>query len=258
MGSNRSRFIHIGRRLGRKLGLGRLRKSPVLSHYHELNLPLDIVDSIIREAHAQEWFVWSIHNRGGRGEAVAAMDWIAANVERRIPILEVGCGCAANLIWLGQHGFVCLAGRDASTEAIVAARGLADLARLPMELAVDDFLTSELPIPNIGLLLALNCLYYSPQFHLGRFLMCYHPALEDGGFVVFDMVDAMFNRVPNNQYLTNDWHLRASRRRPTQYAIRMTQNEVRDMADTAGYDVICMLPGTELPPRFVAVLKRRQ
>ena len=224
-------------------------------YYHELDLPYSMVDRIIRETGSQAWFSWSVRNRASRGEAVAAIDWIVNNVERHVSILETGCGCAANLIWLGQHGFTSLAGRDGSVEAIAAANKIADLAGLSINLAVDDGLAPRLPLPRVKLLLALNWLYYQPQFELCNFLMSYRKALEPGGFVLFDMVDAAYNHMPNNQDMTDDWHLPQEQRRPTQYKIRSTPEAVRGAAKAAGFSVISVTPGTRIPPRLVWVLK---
>jgi hypothetical protein len=237
--------------------LEKVRRVVGLRYYHELDLPLDIADRIIRGTGAQEWFIWSIRDRARRGEAVAAMEWIAKNVDRRTAILETGCGCGANLIWLCQHGFVSLAGTDASPHAIAAATGLVNLARLPIEVAVDDGLNPKLAIPKVGLLLALNWLYYAPQFDLSNFLSSYRTALQPSGFVVFDMVDAAFNHMPDNQYRTDDWHLPQGARRSTQYKIRLSQDDVRGASNTAGFDIVSIFPGTEIPPRLVWVLKLR-
>jgi SAM-dependent methyltransferase len=235
--------------------LHRLRTSLGHRYYHELDLPYRAVDRIIEDAGGQEWFTWSIRNRTSRGEAVAAMDWIISNLDRNTPVFETGCGCAANLIWLGQHGFTSLAGRDASTEAIAAGARLADLAGLRIDLAVDDGLAPRLPIPKAGLLLALNWLYYQPQFELLDFLRSYRHALMPGGVVVFDMVDTAFNHMPGNQDLTDDWRLPQKQRRPTQYKIRRTREEISEAASSGGFEVISTLSGTDVPPRLVWVLR---
>jgi Methyltransferase domain len=188
---------------------------------------------------------------------IATMGWIATHVDRRTRIYETGCGCAANLIWLGQHGFGSLSGSDISAEAIVAARKLVALAELPITLVQDDALAPQVPIAPMGLLLALNWVYLCDSFDLAHFLTLYRDRLVPTGFIVFDMVDEAFDRMPDNQYLTDDWPLPAECRRPTQYKSRMARDEVTKTAAAAGFSVVTMLPASEVPPRFVTVLQRR-
>jgi hypothetical protein len=75
--------------------------------------------------------------------------------------------------------------------------------------------------------------------------------------VLIDVVDASFNDVPDNEYRTDDWLLPPAQRRPTQYKLRMTTGQVRQVADELDFDVIDLLPGSEVPPRTVYVLKAR-
>lgn len=234
----------------------RLKAARMRSKFN-LRLPADKVEKILLESNAPDWFLWSISHRFDRGEVIAAMSWITANIGCNARIFETGCGCAANLIWLGGRGFNNLAGSDIIREAIDAGQKLAVLAGLSITLCQDDCLASRQPVPRIDVLLALNWLYYHPDFELGRFLEYYRAALEPGGFVVFDMVDDAFDRMPNSQYMTDDWSLPPERRRLTQYKIRMSGDDVRQTATAAGFDVIAILPGTEMPPRFVTVLKNR-
>lgn len=225
---------------------------------HALALPLEEVEQIIRDSGASDWFVWAIKNRPSRGEAVAAMNWIVANVDRPTPIFETGCGCAANLIWLGQQGYLTLAGRDVSVEAINAGKKLAALAGLSIDLGQDDSTAPSEPIPSAGVLLGINWMYFLGDFRLQRFLELYRAALRPQGFVIFDMVDSAFNDIPKNEHRTDDWSLPEASRRPTQYKIRMTRHEVRQIAGDCGFDVVATMHGTDVPPRFVTVLRQRR
>jgi hypothetical protein len=225
--------------------------------YHELKLPLRTVERILCEAGAENWFIWSIRNRSRRGEIISAMEWIARNVDRRTTIFETGCGCSANLIWLGQHGFTKLSGSDVSTEAVAAGNQLSRLSGVPIAIGEDNCLAPRLPVSQAGLVLALAWTYLSAEFELGRFLVAYRDKLEYGGIVIFDMVDATFDQMKDNQYRTDDWSLPVECRRPTQYKIRMTVDEVKTIAVRSGFEILAILPGTEMPPRFVTVVKRR-
>ena len=228
-----------------------------LYYYHELKIPLKGAEHLIHEAGIHPWFLdYAVRNRYGVRQCVSAMAWIAANVSRETRIFETGCGCGANLIWLGQHGFDLLAGADISKEATAAGRGLAKLAGLSVAFSQEDCLAPRNPIPRAGLILALNWTYLCPEFELARFLMLYREALDPGGFIVIDMVDSAYDRMPDNQYLTDDWALAPELRRPSQYKIRMTREEVKQIGGMSGFQLLTVLAGSEIPPRFVAVLQR--
>jgi SAM-dependent methyltransferase len=224
--------------------------------YHEIRLPIAEVNRILDVSGAEVWFKWSIEARSSRGEATSAMRWIVDNMSRNAVIFETGCGCGANLIWLGQKKFSNLSGTDRSENAIAAAEALAALARLSIIFRKDDGLQPAHLVADVDCLLALNWVYYSPTFDLFQFLSQYRNALKPDGVIVMDMVDRAYDQYPRNEYLTDDWHLPPERQRPTQYKIRMSQDEVTTAARSAGFEVTTILPGTAIPPRFVTVFKR--
>ena len=226
--------------------------------YHELNIPFGAIESIVRSTGAEPWFVWAIQNRRIRGETNSAMDWIVEHIPKDKLIFEVGCGCGANLIWLAQRDYHNLVGTDRSSSAILAATQLADLAQRTISFHVaDGFVPSEklIGVEKITVLLAIDCIYLAP-FDMTERLRLWRNRLAPGGCVIFDMVDQSFDRVPNNQYMTDDWGLPEEKRRPTQYVVRISPDELRKKAAKTGFEMIGKLPGTEVPPRYVAVLQR--
>lgn len=223
--------------------------------YHELNLPMDAIESIVRSTGAEPWFVWSILNRRLRGEANSAMDWIVEHISKDRLIFEVGCGCGANLIWLAQHGFHSLVGTDGSASAIAAAKKLADLAQQEISVHFADGFVPAERTGRITVLLAINCIYYAP-INMTEYLKACRDKLAPSGYVIFDMVDRSFDRMPNSQYMTDDWQLPEAKRRPTQYVVRMSPDELTEKAAEAGFAMLTQLPGTKSPPRYVAVLQR--
>jgi SAM-dependent methyltransferase len=223
--------------------------------YHELNLPMDAIEPIVRSTGAEPWFVWCIQNRRTRGETNSAMDWIVEHISRETLIFEVGCGCGANLIWLAQHGFHNLIGSDRSASAIAAAKQLADLAHQRISVHVDDGFIPAQGSGKITVLLAINCIYYAP-INMTEYLKACHDKLAASGYVILDMVDQSFDRVPNNRYMTDDWRLPEAERRPTQYVVRMSPDDLMEKAANAGFAMVRQLHGTKSPPRYVAVLQR--
>lgn len=236
----------------------KVRRSIGFPPYHELNIPFGAVESIVRSTGAEPWFVWAIQNRRMRGETNSAMDWIVEHIPKDSLIFEVGCGCGANLIWLAQHGYRNLAGTDRSSSAVLAATQLADLAQRTISVHVaDGFVPPErlMGIERITVLLAINCIYYAP-FKMTEYLESCRDKLVSGGYIIFDMVDQSFDRVPNNQYMTDDWGVPEEKRRSTQYVVRISPHELRQKTAKVGFEMVGKLPGTEVPPRYLAVLQR--
>src|SRR5262249_35446495 len=104
--------------------------------------------------------------------------------------------------------------------------------------------------------LAMNWTYHVSEFRLDQFLARYEPALKPGSVVIFDMVDSTFNAMPDNEYQTDDWSLPPASRRPSQYKVRMTREQIIQCGRASGFDVLTFLSGTKIPPRFVTVLRR--
>jgi len=231
----------------------RLRRAIGWPAYHELDLPFDVIEAIVKSTGAEPWFLSSIQQHWQRGEANSAMDWIVANVSRTDRIFEVGCGCGANLAWLAQHGYVNLNGSDRSTTAIDAAKQLSMLVGLAgFEAEVAEGLVPK--ARRIDALLAINCLYYAP-LDLKKYLVACRDHLAPGGHVILDMVDSSFNDMPNNEYFIPDWHKPVSMRAPSNYVVRMSAEELKRKAAAAGFILVKKLPGTKVPPRYVAVLR---
>lgn len=222
--------------------------------YHELNLPMDAIEPIVRSTGAEPWFVWSILNRRTRGETNLAMDWIVEHISKDGLIFEVGCGCGANLVWLAQHGFHNLVGTDRSASAIAAAKQLADLAQQKLSVHVGPGFVPGEGSGKISVLLAINCIYYAP-INMAEYLRACRDKLAPSGYVIFDMVDRSFDRIPDNQYMTDDWRLPEAKRRPTQYVVRMSPDDLMEEATKAGFAMLRQLPATKSPPRYVAVLR---
>jgi SAM-dependent methyltransferase len=216
---------------------------------------MDASEAIVRSTGAEPWFVWSIQNRRTRGETNSAMDWIVEHISKDRLIFEVGCGCGANLIWLAQHGFRNLVGTDHSASAIAAAKQLAVLAQQEISFHVAPGFVAAEGSGKITVLLAINCIYYAP-INMAEYLKACRDKLVPGGYVIFDMVDRSYDRMPNNQYMTDDWRLPEAKRRPTQYVVRMSPGDLMENAAKAGFAMLGQLPGTKSPPRYVAVLQR--
>ena len=112
-----------------------------------------------------------------------------------------------------------MAGGDISVEAIIAGQKLVALAGLSVNLKQDNSLDPRHPLLPTDLLLAMDWTYLVSEFRLDQFLERYKPALQAGSLVIFDMVDSMFNTMPDNEYKTDDWLLPPASRQPSQYIV---------------------------------------
>lgn len=243
----------------RAAGIARRRLLPLLFpvDYPRISLPRTLVESAVRSSGADEWHIYAFTNYDKRIEAPIAMRWIARNVPKRARIFETGCGSGSNLIWLAQRGFRNLAGADVDAAAISAGQRLVKHANLPIELKVDDCIRPASP-PEADVIIAMAWVYlWNVDFDLASFLALYSATLHPGGYVVLDMVDSSFNQFSLNEQRTDDWDLPPEHRRPTQYKLRMSEGDVREIAERAGFDVILAMPGSEIPPRRVYILRTR-
>ncbi len=219
-----------------------------------ISIPMDVVDAIIAECGAHPWFGYIIRSRTERQELASASRWIVSNIGNRARIFETGCGCGSNLIWLGQRGYRNLSGVDISESAISAARRLSAFAKLRIAVEVGDSLDPQLQAHAIDILLALNWTYYLEDFDLGRFFRTYRPFLANGGKVILDMIDKSFDGTDNNQYHTADWDKPEVGRRPSEYKVRMSRDEVAAVAAESGLRVCVVLNGGSMPPRLVYII----
>ena len=107
--------------------------------------PAMLKDFMIR-TRAPHWHEYAIRKRQWRRHACTACRWLYGVLPRDAAVFEPGCGSAANLLWLGQHGLRKLSGSDISPEALELGVQLAGSLHLPLEAWHDDALhPSRLP-----------------------------------------------------------------------------------------------------------------
>ncbi len=223
-----------------------------------IRLPMGLVREAVERHGAQPWFVYAFESFADRWHVWGGSRWLARQLPARARILETGCGCALNLIWLGQQGFRDLHGSDIDPQAIAAGRDLCAAARIPATLWVDDGLKpTRLDDRCYDAILALNWTYHVEGFDLRFFLETYKRALTPRGYFIIDVIDKSYNDIKNNEYMTSDWGKPENQRRPTEYKVRYDAAEVDKAATAAGLRLIQLMsrPQAAQAPRLIAIIR---
>lgn len=191
------------------------------------NVKVANLDAHIDHAGAESWHGYAIRHRSRRPHVCLACDWLASALPPDALIFEPGCGSGINLHWLGQHGFTRLEGADISPAALDLCGFLADELGHPVKTWRDDSLKPKHTPDGIGGLLSVNWLYHLPDVSLDAFFETYRPFMASGGKIAFDMADKSYNKVKGNEYHSDDLTLPKSLRRPSEYKLRLSPDEVR-------------------------------
>lgn len=228
------------------------------SHDTKLRLSSSNVVSILTKYETPSWFEYIINDRQNRWDVCLPGLWIVENISPDKNILETGCGVGFNLLWLAEQGFNKLSGFDLDSKAIKAGKEISQKAHLPVLLWVDDGLSpNELPGISYTVIIALNWTFLIENFSLNSYIKCYLPYLEEGGVFIFDMIDATFNQVPGNQYLSSDLNKPIEERRPSEYKIRMSKEEVRSILSKYGLKIRQIITEEQKIPKNIYIASKR-
>lgn len=223
-----------------------------------LNIPIDLITQLQMECNAEQWFAYAFSERSKRRHVCLACKFLARVLPPKATIFEPGCGAAANLIWLAKQGFI-TKGADLALPAITMAKKLTAYLDLAIELIQDDGLNPQhLPQEAVDAILSVNWLYHLNNTSLEGFLETYKNILKPNGYIATDFPDISYNKQPNNQYHTEDWHLEEDLRRPSEYKIRLSLEEAKIIASSCGFAVRrssrTILSGQ--PHRLILLLQR--
>ena len=222
----------------------------------EIRLPAEKIKEIVDRNGIGDWFFYAFTHRKERWHVCEPSRWILRNVTKSSRIFETGCGSGLNLIWLAQEGFSALYGSDISEGAIAAGRELSLLGGYSIEMWPDDALDPKRLPAAVDVVLGLNWTYHVPGFDLKSFLTMYRRILNLNGTVIVDVIDSSFNKVPNNEFLTSDWPKPAGERKPSEYKVRYSADEVTDIADSSGFSIVHQIWRDAVIPRVVYVFRR--
>ncbi len=193
---------------------------------------------LMKQTGTQKWHEFAIMDRKWRRHACTACRWLNDVLPREASVFEPGCGSGANLFWFGQRGITRLYGSDIDPTALVLGKELAAVLSLPLELWEDDSTNpSRLPEDLDGIL-SVNWLYHIRGASFSDFLERYRPALKIGGYLACDMVTRHYDRVPGNQWHSDDGKLPVEQRRPSEYTIRLDREELSAIAIRHGFALL--------------------
>lgn len=223
----------------------------------ELTIPPHIVFPILDHFQVQPWFKYIYAERASRWDVWKTCMWVANNLPKNVPVLEVGCGVGFNLIWLAENGFTELYGTDIDEKAILSGQEMARQQNYPIKFWVDDgYNPARAPEKPLGAILCLNWTYLSEEFNFEKLVQRYSSMLAPGGVMVIDNIDAAYNYVPNNQYLTSDWPKPVDQRKPSEYKVRMADKDIREIFDRNGFSVLGMITEQQLIPKNVYMAQK--
>lgn len=192
----------------------------------------------IHNTRAAEWHFYAIRQRHRRLHVCLACSWLAQSLGKNSRIFEAACGSGINLIWMGLRGFKHLAGSDLSRSAVALSQSLAGTTGIRLQIRQEDALNPQPERDKIDGLISVNWLYHIEKASLEVFLNSYRQAMSPHGKVVFDMIDASYNKIANNEYHTDDHLLPVAKRRPSEYKIRMSIKQVRAAIQSQGYRLV--------------------
>lgn len=222
-----------------------------------IHLPREEVRRVIHRHGAQEWFVYIFEKRHKRWDVWKPGYWIDDHLARDSRILETGCGCGMNLIWLAQRGFRSLHGFDNDPTAVAAGKELSQSAGVHVTYWEDDGLApTRIPDEPFDAVVALNWTSLVEGFGLDGFLRQYSRRLAPNGVLILDAIDARYNATPNNEYQSADWNKPVEQRRPSEYKNRYSTSEIEDAAAAVGLGVEKRMTAEEVIPKNVFILRR--
>jgi cyclopropane fatty-acyl-phospholipid synthase-like methyltransferase len=141
-------------------------------------------------------------------------------------ILELGCGCGWNLLWLAQNGFSSLTGIDIDESVLGAMDDFADVAGIQIRGLKKDIFSVAGGREKYDVIFSLNSVRLDARFDPESFLEESSLILNSGGIIIIDVIDVAYNDIPNNRYHTSDWDKPEGERRPSEHINRFSEQEV--------------------------------
>lgn len=236
--------------------------------YLNLNRPkkhqvsLKEIEYILIKNRIHAWFGTALETWHWRWQAYAPICWIIKNVSKDSSILETGCGCCWNSMYLAGKRFYNLSAFDLSENHIMAAREICCFYGYKIKTWVGDGLFPDLTIPKnmkFDVIMSLSWFYYLKQFDLKLYLKNHQPFLNEKGLFVFDFISDSYNNIPNNEYCTWTWESPSEKRLPSEYQQRHSKKEIYEAANSCGMQVIHFEQEiiTATVPHFFVVLQKK-
>ncbi len=222
-----------------------------------LSINQEIVINSLEFNQVQPWFKYIFTERETRWDIYKPSTWIAKNISPNKNILETACGVGFNLFWLAELGYTNLFGFDIDPKAIRAGYEISEYSKLPLSIWVDDGISPHLlPPKKYSCILGLNWTFLIENYSLKVFLKTYIPVLEDDGVLIFDIIDASYDSIPDNEYLSSDIFKPVNERQSSEYKFRLSLDQVKKELEVFGLTIIEIITEEQKIPKFVYIASR--
>ena len=224
-----------------------------------INIDENLLRATIKKHNVQEWFYYGqFKQRENYWNSWQTSFFLAKKLPSSSSILETGCGPGLNLFWFYQNGFKNVYGVDILRDCIEAGKELGRLMNYNIHLWVDNCTTpAEKSQRNYDAVMALNWTYLDPEFELNNFMRTYSEMLNNNGYFCIDIIDTSFNKNPNSKYLSSDWSKPENERRPTEYKVRYSKEDVLKMSQIYGMKLLKRIESSkDIIPKVLYILKK--
>lgn len=227
----------------------------IISHSKEYKRPsLELISVCTDYYRCQQWYKYAFEKFEDRKHCYYAYKWISENVDKNSKILEVACGIGGMLYRLHEDGFNNLSGYDCDTKSVNAAKDICKITEANIQIYKDDA-TCPQNYSKYDVLVWVNGMYHLANYSLDKYLNTHLKMLNRNGYIVFDMIDIKYNNVPQNEYRTDCWS-RKGKKEPSEYKIRMSEEQVKAVAQIYGLELIKSYDITNtIVPHMVYILQ---
>jgi len=197
---------------------------------NKLKPSVKLLEECVKRYDAQLWYVYAYREFETRKHVYYAYEWIEKNIPKESAVLEAACGAGGMLYHLYNAGFRNLNGFDIDERAINAGRDIAQKCEMDIRFWVADAIQCN--ITDIyDVVVWVNGMYHIENYSLDRFFSTFSKLVKEGGYLIFDMVDTAYNKVPLNMYSTQDWQKEEPDRRPSEYKLRLGKDEIIEIGE---------------------------
>lgn len=217
---------------------------------------LGLLSSCVKKNSAQSWYEYAFREFETRKYAYYAYKWIKNNVRPENKVLEVACGGGGMLYHLYRDGFSNLYGYDYDENAIDVGGDVISTMQENINFYVDDAYNPQIK-GMYDTIVWINGMYHLDHFSLDDFFDKHVRMVGDNGYFIFDMIDSSFNNIPQNEYCTQDWN-KEGEKRPSEYKIRMSKDEVIQVAKKYNASLVKVYDIQDIIPRKVYIFTRKQ
>ena len=185
---------------------------------------------------AQQWYKHSYRALKMHNRVYYVYEWINKNIGKNDRILDIACGAGELLYYLRSDGFENLFGYDIDDKTLQAAKKINELTHSNIQIFKDDAAMPKFS-DKFDVMVWMTGLYLMKNFKLQDFFDGHLEKLNDNGYIIFEMVDILYNEMPMNQYHTQDWK-QPGKKRPSEYKLRMSYDDVISKAKDYGLEFI--------------------